>query len=43
LADAPGLVLVTTIRQPEGVGETDTRFRNAGMEYDLQKCGRLSA
>jgi len=38
LADAPGLVLVTThFDSLKALAETDTRFRNAGMEYDLQK------
>ena len=38
LADAPGLVLVTThFDNLKAMAETDTRFRNAGMEYDLQK------
>ncbi len=38
LADAPGLVLVTThFDNLKALAETDGRFRNAGMEYDLQK------
>ncbi|HJX52537.1 MAG TPA: Smr/MutS family protein, partial [Polyangia bacterium] len=38
LADAPGLVLVTThFDNLKALAETDARFRNAGMEYDLQK------
>ena len=35
LADAPGLVLVTThFDNLKALAETDARFRNAGMEYD---------
>ena len=38
LADAPGLVMVTThFDNLKAMAETDGRFRNAGMEYDLQK------
>ena len=38
LADAPGLVLVTThFDSLKALAESDGRFRNAGMEYDLQK------
>jgi DNA mismatch repair protein MutS2 len=38
LADAPGLAMVTThFDSLKAMAETDTRFRNAGMEYDLQK------
>jgi DNA mismatch repair protein MutS2 len=38
LAGAPGLVMVTThFDSLKALAETDTRFRNAGMEYDLQK------
>jgi DNA mismatch repair protein MutS2 len=38
LADAPGLVLVTThFDSLKALAQTDARFRNAGMEYDLQK------
>ena len=38
LADAPGLVLVTThFDNLKALAETDGRFRNAGMEYDLRK------
>jgi len=38
LAEAPGLVLVTThFDSLKALAETDTRFRNAGMEYDLQR------
>jgi DNA mismatch repair protein MutS2 len=37
LADAPGLVLVTTHYDTlKALSETDPRFRNAGMEYDVQ-------
>jgi DNA mismatch repair protein MutS2 len=38
LADAPGLALVTThYDNLKALSERDGRFRNAGMEYDLQK------
>jgi DNA mismatch repair protein MutS2 len=38
LAEAPGLVLVTThFDNLKAMAETDGRFRNAGMEYDLQR------
>jgi DNA mismatch repair protein MutS2 len=38
LADAPGLVLVTThFDNLKALAETDPRFRNAGMEYDLHR------
>lgn len=37
LADAPGLVLVTTHYDTlKALSESDPRFRNAGMEYDVQ-------
>jgi DNA mismatch repair protein MutS2 len=37
LADAPGLVLVTTHYDTlKALSENDERFRNAGMEYDVQ-------
>ena len=37
LADAPGLVLVTTHYDSlKALSDTDPRFRNAGMEYDVQ-------
>jgi DNA mismatch repair protein MutS2 len=38
LADAPGLIIITThFDSLKALGESDPRFRNAGMEYDLQK------
>ena len=36
LAEAPGLIVVTThFDSLKALGESDERFRNAGMEYDL--------
>ena len=38
LADAPGLIVVTThFDSLKALAESDARFRNAGMEYDLAK------
>jgi DNA mismatch repair protein MutS2 len=38
MADAPGLIVVTThFDSLKALAESDARFRNAGMEYDLSK------
>ena len=38
LAEAPGLIVVTThFDSLKALAESDARFRNAGMEYDLAK------